>query len=66
MPLIYTDDDFTGDGFTHFDLPAPLGRVALGICMGQQNSFHDDCTPVDVCVLDMNPKDFVGLFDAVP
>lgn len=23
-----------GDGFTHFDLPEPLGRVAVGICMG--------------------------------
>ncbi|ORY31960.1 carbon-nitrogen hydrolase [Naematelia encephala] len=22
-----------GDGFTHFDLPEPLGRVAIGICM---------------------------------
>ncbi|WVR03299.1 hypothetical protein IAU60_000290 [Kwoniella sp. DSM 27419] len=22
-----------GDGFVHFDLPEPLGRVALGICM---------------------------------
>lgn len=23
-----------GDGFRYFDLPAPLGRVAVGICMG--------------------------------
>lgn len=23
-----------GDGFAYFDLPAPLGRVAIGICMG--------------------------------
>ena len=24
-----------GDGFRHFDLPEPLGRVAIGICMGK-------------------------------
>ncbi len=23
-----------GDGFKIFDLPQPLGRVAIGICMG--------------------------------
>ena len=26
--------DDLGDGFRYFDLPEPLGRVALGICMG--------------------------------
>lgn len=24
-----------GDGFKHFDLPEPLGRTAVGICMGE-------------------------------
>ncbi|KAI9636045.1 uncharacterized protein MKK02DRAFT_24789, partial [Dioszegia hungarica] len=37
-----------GDGFKHFDLGAPLGRVGLGICMDA----------------DMNPKDFVAPWDA--
>jgi hypothetical protein len=24
-----------GDGFNHFDLGEPLGRTAVGICMGE-------------------------------
>jgi len=24
-----------GDGFSYFDLPEPLGRVSIGICMGE-------------------------------
>ena len=33
------EDDFwladrAGEGFMHFDLPEPLGKTAVGICMG--------------------------------
>lgn len=35
--LFETDKNWAleGNGFTHFDLPQPLGRVAIGICMGE-------------------------------
>ena len=31
-----------GDGFRYFDLPEPIGRIAVGICMGKccHSSFH--------------------------
>lgn len=34
--LFETDKNWAreGDGFSYFDLPEPLGRVAIGICMG--------------------------------
>lgn len=34
--LFETDKNWAreGSGFMHWDLPAPLGRVAIGICMG--------------------------------
>jgi protein N-terminal amidase len=35
--LFETDKNWSreGDGFSYFDLPAPLGRVSIGICMGE-------------------------------
>ena len=33
-----------GDGFTHFDLPEPLGRVGVGICMGEPYSLAGSWT----------------------
>lgn len=47
-----------GDGFAFFDLPEPLGRVAVGICMGvlcycRKGRLHAD----------INPEDFVGMFN---
>jgi hypothetical protein len=36
----------SGDGFKFFDLEEPLGRTAVGICMGEYSSFcMDECTP---------------------
>jgi hypothetical protein len=31
-----TDRDAVGDGFKVFDLPPPLNRTVLGICMGKR------------------------------
>ena len=46
----------SGDGFSCFDLPDPLGRVCVGICMGEAASRHLEME----LIVDMNPKDFIG------
>lgn len=41
--LFETDEIWAreGSGFQYFDLPEPLGRVAVGICMGALTNRHD-------------------------
>nr|XP_018266445.1 protein N-terminal amidase [Kwoniella dejecticola CBS 10117]OBR88603.1 protein N-terminal amidase [Kwoniella dejecticola CBS 10117] len=52
-----------GDGFSHFDLPEPLGRVAVGICMEMHDAAPWDAfelanycrdNAVDMLVVPMN------------
>lgn len=54
-----------GDGFQYFDLSEPLGRVALGICMGKSffSRFFRPClgqADYFYSKTDLNPKDFIG------
>ncbi|KAJ9095679.1 hypothetical protein QFC21_005551 [Naganishia friedmannii] len=56
-----------GDGFKVFDLPPPLGRTAIGICMGTSISFASFGKMISLThkrAIDMNPKDFLAPFDA--
>jgi protein N-terminal amidase len=53
---------YAGDGFKVYDLPPPLNRTVLGICMGMF------CRLIEMqsadTLTDMNPKDFIAPFDA--